>query len=107
MKSSYLIANDITNKHISICELVKCISAKIIFAQKKYILNYLFELPIYLTKNRVNKNEAYLLNKRLVFGSVGLLDKKLSKWNRHIYLTNYQVNEIVEIIYYIIVLIYT
>ena len=60
--------------------------------------------PIYSTKNRVNGNEAHLLDERLGFGPAGLLDDLSSKWDKSVYLTNYRMNWIVRTIYYIVIL---
>ena len=59
--------------------------------------------PIYSTKNRVNGNEAHLLDERLGFGPAGLLDNLSSKWDRPVYSTNYRMNWIVRTIYHILI----
>ena len=59
--------------------------------------------PVYSTKNRVNGNEAHLLDERLGFGPAGLLDDLSSKWDRPVYSTNYRMNWIVRTIYHIVI----
>ena len=55
--------------------------------------------PIYSTKNRVNGNEAHLLDERLGFRPAGSLDDLSSKWDGRVYSTNHRMNGIVRTTY--------